>query len=56
MHLLSCGFLWEGIVGSRSRTPIWGVWGVTPEFVPVSYISRASNLTVNATYIDWKTR
>jgi len=34
--------------------PTLGVRGVTPGLTPVIYVSRDSNLTVNATYIDWK--
>jgi len=54
IHLQTCGFLLEDTDGSRSRMPILGVWGMTPGLTPVIYVSRDSNSTVNATYIDWK--
>jgi len=35
--------------------PTLGVQGMTPGLTPVIYISRDSDSTVNATYINWKT-
>jgi len=44
MHLLMCGFLLGDTDGTRSRMPMWGLWGVTPGKPPVMYLSTESHM------------